>query len=119
MVLDLAKQVVREIALGVWIVDPDKLRAICPPDEKQGFVSPSALQLALALSKPKHAQVVNTPVVFLRNAILQGDRPRDAATSQVDLLKAQVQMDRATRAIERRRWMEWYRRASQSGLLTA
>lgn len=119
VVLDLAKQIVREIALGVWIVDPDKLRSICPPDEKQGFVSPSALQLALALSKPRYAQVVDPPKVFLRNAILQGERPRDATTSQVDLLKAQVQMDRATRAIERRRWVEWYRRASQSGLLTA
>ena len=119
VVLDLAKQIVREIALGVWIVGPEKLRSICPPDEKQGFVSPSALQLALALNKPKHAQVVDPPKVFLRNAILQGESPRDIATSRVDLLKAQAQMDRATRAIERRRWVEWYRRASQSGLLAS
>ena len=119
VVLDLARQVVSEIALGVWIVDPDKLRQICPPDEKQGFVSPSALQLALALSKPKHAQVIDASQALLRNAVLQGERPRDAATTPVDLLKAQAQMDRATRAIERRRWVEWYRRASQSGLLSA
>lgn len=117
LILDIARRIVREIGLGVWIVDPDLLRSVCPPDETQGFVSPSALQLALALSKPKHAKVMDVSKVFVRNAVLQGNRPRDATTTRVDLLKAQAQMERANRAIERRRWVEWYRRASQSGLL--
>lgn len=90
----------------IRLVCPDTLRRTMPPDGTEGFVSPSALQLALASQKPAWARVETRdrlPEIF---ATL--DRTK---SSSVDLDKARSQMERANRAIERRRWIEWYRRS--------
>jgi hypothetical protein len=111
-VQEAARRIVREVGLGLWIVDPERLRAILPPNGREGFVSPSALQLSLAAGKPEIAGVQDRQKA---RAILQ-DLNADRGADRQRLLKAQAQMERANRAIERRRWIDWYQRRARAGL---
>lgn len=108
-VLALARCLVREIGCGVWIVDPARLESAIPPDGlgREGFVSPSALQLALANGKPAHARVWNASRIKTIATALT-----DGGDTSPNALLARNQLERAERAIERRRWIEWYRRSS-------
>jgi hypothetical protein len=110
-VQEAARRLVKEVGLGVWIVDEDAVKRILSPNaDEQSFVSPSALQLVLASQKPQYSGVGSATVARKRIDDLQTGK----GASRADLLKAQAQMERATRAIERRRWLEWYRRSSSS-----
>lgn len=89
------------------VVDPVRLRAVIPPDpKKDGFVSPSAVQLALATSKPVASGVfkpIKAPKLY-DDLLDAGGTPRG--------MKARAQMERANRLIERRRWVDWWRRTN-------
>jgi hypothetical protein len=96
---------------------PEKLAVICPqrmnilfpgkPDD--GFISPSAIQLALATSKPQSAGVFKAgQAPRLYDSLLGADR------KDPDNLRARAQMERANRAIERRRWVDWFRRKTNA-----
>lgn len=105
-VQEAARRLVREVGLGVWIVDEDAVRRLLSPDgEQQSYVSPSALQLVLASQKPEYSGVGERDVARQRIKELQ----EGTGGSKAEVLKAQAQMERALRAIERRRWMDWYR----------
>lgn len=105
-IVTLGRCLVREAGRGVWIVSPEDMALACPPDGREGFVSPSALQLALATQKPQHARVWNeSKVAEIASALAE-----DPSTSP-NVLRARNQLERAERALERRRWIEWYRRA--------
>lgn len=101
-----AEKVVQDIPglRDIRVVTPQAAAVAFPPHEEDGFVSPSALQLALALQKPEWSGVRE-----------QGRIPKAVAEIQnpkvsVQGLKARSQLERATKAIDRRRWIEWYRR---------
>lgn len=96
---------------SIKIVDPKRLNFIIPPDERRdGFISPSAIQLALATSKP-----VQSGVFKIAEAPRIYDSLINASTADPRNLKARSQMERANRALERRRWLEWYRRRTKAG----
>ncbi len=87
------------------VVDGKSVRDVCPPRGDEGFISPSALQLALAEGKPVMSGV-RTPgkVPYLLDSI-----SRDSDNKDVQGMRARAMMEKAERAIERRRWIEWYR----------
>lgn len=102
---------------GLKFICPRSLRQAFPPDGKEGFVSPPALQLALAMCKPEWSGVAGRSERILSVYDKFGDRylrTRMSPSQRTDLLKARNQMERAKRAIERRRWIEWYRRTQVS-----
>ena len=109
-IVALARCLVREVGWGVWIADPRSLEIALPPTGREGFVSPSALQLSLATQKPHSARVWNISKVREKLSALE------AEGASPDALRAQNQLERADRAIERRRWIEWYRRAAPMGM---
>ena len=109
-IVALARCLVREVGWGVWIADPTSLAIALPPTGREGFVSPSALQLSLATQKPHSARVWNISKVREKMSALE------AEGASPDALRARNQLERADRAIERRRWIEWYRRAAPMGM---
>lgn len=103
---DLARKLIEEIGLGIWIVRADLLYKLFPPQLYDGYVSPSALQLSLAAGKPEISGVKYIGKVQKIYTNLNTEK-------NIDVLKAQAQMERANRAIERRRWINWYYKSSQ------
>lgn len=106
-ILALATALVREVGLGLWLVCPERAR-ILPVTGRERDVSPSALQMAQAIWKPEMAQVANPGRIKERMEALGRD-------SSPDAIRAKHQMEKAERALERRRWIEWYRRRRQAG----
>lgn len=122
---------VDDLGYGIKIVRPDVLRSILPEDGQEGFVSPSALQLSLSTAKPGYAGVRNASRIGRILDQLQdktdGVPTCDSKTStpaapptpkvlsypEIRILRARSQMERANRAIERRRWITWYERARE------
>lgn len=103
--LDLAMTTLRRGDDGYPVVDAGAMRLACPPTGEEGFVSPSALQLALAAGKPEMSRVRSRDEArgVLRD--LEKGRGDSYAT-----LRAKAAMERAMRALERARWVEWYRK---------
>lgn len=106
-----AKSLVVEIPLqkggnsGIRFVSPSKVSQMFRARGDEGFVSPSALELVLAGTKPVVAGVANPSRA---HATL---RALDASTStKKDVVLAKNQIAKARKAIERRRHVEWYRR---------
>lgn len=100
----LARAVVRPLG-PVFIAPPKRLARALPSLPEDAFVSPSALQLALAMQKPKWSQVhgqIGAAVAGIQHG-----------TASVARVRAQHQLDRATKAIDRRRWVEWYKHHRQ------
>jgi len=102
----LATASVRDLG-GARVVLPADLYAALPVDGREGFISPTALHLALAESKPGWAGVARGGAVAGRFGQLE--KP-PAGTPQAIVMRARNQMERARRALERRRWVEWRRR---------
>jgi hypothetical protein len=105
-VINITKALLEEKGIGVWTINLEKYGSIFPPNANEGFVSPSALQLVLASSKPEWSGVRESqkiPRIFDDLLAPYNDQRRDA-------LKARDQIERANRAIERRRWINWYQR---------
>ncbi len=99
--------IARPIARGVRIVDRAALLAVCPPSGEDGYVSPSAIQLALSTCKPEMAGVRSLSAAGRRGDILKHP-PRGADLD--DTLRGRMAMIRAQKAIERHRWIRWYER---------
>ena len=94
---------------GIFLACPHAIRALFPRTGDEGFVSPSALELVLAECKPFIAGV-NSPnrvPSILEN--LEANKSREP-----DVLRAKAQVDKARRGIERRRWIEYYRRRNHA-----
>ena len=102
-----AKALLRPVALGVTIVDCDALLAVCPVRGDEGYVAPSAIQLALSTCKPEMAGVRSFAKAGERGDLLKNP-PRGA--DMTDTLRARMAMIRAQKAIERHRWLRWYER---------
>lgn len=107
-VLALARLLVRVLrtptGAEVLVVDPAALRLALPPNGREGYVSSSAIQLAVAGSKPTWAGVAHADRVLARMASLQSG-------ASVDDLRARSMAEKAERAVERKRWTEWYRKS--------
>lgn len=121
VVVELGRRLVKEVGLGVWTIDESMLRAICPPDpQRDGYVSPSALQLALAAQKPDVSGVAKKAIVSNRfsgmssSAFAPGAERSKAGVSRTEAFRARAQMERANRAIERRRWISWYEKLAKA-----
>src|SRR5262249_15064278 len=106
----LAASTVREGPRGIRTIDPERMRAAVPPDGTEGYVSPSALQLALAAAKPGMSRVWNEDEA---NDLLRsfGDQPR-TYEKRIQQMRAKLAMERAMRTLERMRWVRWYGRQS-------
>lgn len=104
-ILNAARALVRHIGPRVRIVDIRALLAICPPTGREGYVSPSALQLALAQMKPEWSKVQDPKETARLCRTLAQSSPK-----QTDALQARAEIFRARKALERQRWIEWYRR---------
>lgn len=106
-----ALAIVREIGEGVRIVDPNALRLIVPTEGSFRLgLTPSALKLAMSMTKPYVSQVANPGgIVSKVRAIATSKAPEGA--------KAVQQLERATKALERQRWADWYRKVqAQRGI---
>ena len=110
----LARVLVRPVAQGVAIVDRDALLAACPVTGEEGYVSPSAIKLALSTCKPEMAGVRSFASAGKRGDLLKKPPPDADPT---DTLRARMAMIRAQKAIERHRWIRWYEqdRATKKG----
>ena len=108
-VLELARTIVRQVPdnTNLAMICPDALKVSLPPKATDGFISPSAMQLALAASKPDWSGVSSKDKL---DAVMQSLKGKPGMNPQ-DLMKARNQMERAAKAIERRRWIEWYKRS--------
>lgn len=91
------------------IVDGALVRKVFPPTGDEGFVSPSALQLAMATMKPKIAGVVRAARVPTLFETIENDPGRSPA-EKIAAMKARASLEKAQRTLERRRWAEWYAR---------
>lgn len=104
----LARTCVVDVGLGVRVVCPTRLRLVLPPEPRDGFVSNTALKLANGLMKPRWSGIRNEG----RLSSLQSDlTTRRRGEDERVRLRAVAQMRRADSALDRRRWIEWYRRA--------
>jgi hypothetical protein len=115
-VANLAKATIRYVPFAGSLVAvplPDLVARALPPHPDDGFVSPSALQLALAMQKPDWSRVGQRARIGA--AAGQMDRP---GVDPVQAARARHQMERATSAIDRRRWIEWSRRTRLAGTET-
>lgn len=97
---------------SLYVIAPRMMRAALPPNpQRDGFISPSALQLALATYKPEWSRVNDKREIGNVFEALS-EKPR-SPTEARDLHKANSQMERAKKAIERQRWIAWYRRVAE------
>lgn len=117
VVVAMGRALVRSTVEGARYVDPDLVRRWCPPDGREGFVSPSALQLVHAYGKPEISGVVSRQEVARRRAELAANVRAELGagqdrTARQDLMRAKAAMEKAERTLERRRWIEWYKRTA-------
>jgi hypothetical protein len=92
----------------VYVVDVEAMTLAAPPTGKEDFVSPTSLQLALAAGKPKVSGVARFEKARSLFAELEtGNVPPE---DRMQLLLARSMLEKAQRALERRRWVEWYRK---------
>lgn len=110
-VVALARDCLTELGRGVWVVRPIDLYAALPVEGDEGFVSPTALQLALAQTKPIWSGVAATKKVPAVLATVGPDQANKRDARQ--RMRAKNQMERANRALERRRWVEWYKKTAK------
>ena len=108
-ILRAVRVLVRHIGPHVRIIDIRALRTICPPTGREGYVSPSALQLALAQMKPEWSKVQDPKGTARLCRTLAQSSPK-----QTDALHARAEIFRARKTLERQRWIEWYRRIRTS-----
>lgn len=104
-----AASVIEEPKRGIRFVNREALLGLCPPNGEEGFVSPSAVQLALAAGKPKVSRVGNVKEIDQVMRLL--DHPHHV--DRITLMRARSALEKAHRALERQRWVRWYSAASR------
>lgn len=98
--------------LGFGLVDREALAVVCPFVAKDVFVSPAAVHLTLARMKPEISGVSDAP----RGRRIQKSLDQEpTAAERPQRLRARSAMAKAQKAIERRRWVEWYKRSRRMG----
>jgi hypothetical protein len=115
------------LSLGIVIVDADVLRGLDPGDEGRGrpfsvaakessglvngsagsIVSSTALQLAYSAGRPTLSNVLRAPVAHLRMKRML----LAAKNGNPQALRAKASLDRASRLLQRQKWIAWYDRA--------
>lgn len=102
-----AQCVVVEVGPGVRVVVPDAYRAADPLSSLDDLrPSPNALAMVQALARPATAPVSAPALARKRaKAVIAGVRAQNP-----DAKKAKDALDRATRALARRRWVSWYKK---------
>jgi len=106
------RSVVREIGPGIVVVDPKKLQLVSPPTWRDGFVSPSAIMLAQSNTKPEMAMVRDKQKV--RHIFSEIGEGGTSSVEKKDNARARVQLEKASRFLERRRWIDWYHRREKA-----
>ena len=101
-----ARSVVREVADNVRVVDPQAYKALLPSTGKEHIVSPSALQLALAGAKPFGSNVLVPESITARIEEINAG----VARKDPEAIKAKMELLKAQKTLERRRWVEWFRK---------
>jgi hypothetical protein len=102
------------------IVCPFALREALPPDVEDGALNETAVQLALGSQKPKMAMIASEQQIPGRLKQLTGvgniplNPTRPLSVGERKMLRAHANMERAKQAIERRRWVDWYRRRERA-----
>lgn len=104
----LAAACVRPGARGTRLVDRGMLIAASPPTGDEGYVSPSALQLALASTKPGMSRVWNQDGALEVHQSLQ--EPAPTREGRIAQMRAKLALEKAHKTIERGRWIRWYER---------
>lgn len=89
---------------GIFLLDPHVVRQAFPLTGDEGYVSPSALELVQAETKPWVSGVLSSNKVLPRLSDVKN------AGKNPQAIRAQAMLVKARRAIDRRRWIEWYRR---------
>ena len=108
-IVQAAQQAVREVGLGIFVIDPDTWKAICPPPTaKTGFIPEAALQLAQSAGKPQMSRVANPAMIPHRYQQLRANTP--------DAVKAALNVSKAEKSLERGKWVRWYRQRAESNL---
>lgn len=100
---------VREVSEGVRYLGPEVFRALGPNTVARELLPPAAMQLAFATMRPEQSLVSNKEAAIEKaRAIhrLSGDGG--------DAAKAKAQFDRAKRALDRQKWVDWMRRKRQA-----
>lgn len=99
-----ALAIVREVGEGIRVIDVNALRLLVPDEPKfQLGLTPAVLKLAMSMSKPYVSQVVDPGSIVAK---VQDIRKSDTPDGE----KARLQLERATKALERQRWADWCRK---------
>lgn len=123
--LPLARALVRPIVVqGVplKILSPYRMAIALVPHPEDGELNPTSLQLALGTMKPQMSRIASEMNVTGRMRQLDGSPPvrldvgRPLTIMERKYLRARSHMERAKQAIERRRWVDWYRRRKAAGM---
>lgn len=100
-----ASDIVRTVGPNVRLIDAARLREMIPPAARDGYVSPSALELALASMKPRWSKIESP-----REANRLWRELSNANPTETNAIRARIELERAKKTIERERWIQWYRR---------
>lgn len=104
----LAAACIRPSRTGARLVDRAALEAASPSPADAGYVSPAALQLAMAGAKPGSARVWNQGIV---GAVFAGlDAPGSTPAERFQQLRAKLAVEKADKTLQRQRWVRWYER---------
>lgn len=100
---------VREVSEGVRYLGPEVFRALGPNTVARELLPPAAMQLAFATMRPEQSLVSNKEA-----AIEKARAIHRLAGEGGDAAKAKAQFDRAKRALDRQKWVDWMRRKRQA-----
>lgn len=120
--LPLARLLTRDIRVAgrnLRIVCPYAIREALPPHPEDGAQNETSVQLALGMQKPKMARIDNEHQIPGRLRQLSApqvrlDMGRPLTILERKVVRAHANMERAKQAIERRRWVDWYRRRERA-----
>lgn len=100
---------VREVSEGVRHLGPEVIQAMGPNAVARELLPPAAMQLAFATMRPERSLVSNKEA-----AIEKARAIHRLAGGGGDAAKAKAQFDRAKRALDRQKWVDWMRRKRQA-----
>ena len=103
------------------IICPYALAEALPPSPEDGALNETAVQLALGAQKPQMSMIAVENQIPGRLRLIEGTAPvridvgRPLSILERKVLRARANLERARQAIERRRWVDWYRRRERGG----